>query len=188
MGDILKFLYDQQEIFALVIVFGVFFASHYIYTKNRRKWRKTLKRGMRSFRGKKMTRKERIEKDKRIQGDAIFDALDNLVATGQQTRYSVNNTLRKLANILNMPDFVSAKNLDMSQLTGEEFELIQGILRSKKELQKLVFAKKKVRIPGPKPGEVDNVTVFARVKRLAEDGIPKSKFGGPLLNKKSATS
>jgi len=188
MSDYLGFIYDQQEVFALLLVFGVLFASHYLYHKNRRKWRKALKRGMRVFRGKKMTRKAREEYSKRVQGDAIFNALDELVHRGEQTRYEINNTLRKLANVLNMPDFVSAKNLDMSQLTGEEFELIQSILRSKKELQKLLFAKKKVNIPGPKPGEVDNVTVFARVKKLAQDGIPKNKFGGPLLNKKSATS
>lgn len=178
--------YNHQEEFLIVTAFSIIALSSVLSWKGRKEWKRMIRTAKRGLRGNTMTREEREAYDKKIQGDAIWDALDALVENGKQTQHSVNKTLRRLANVLSMPDFISAKQLDMSQLTKEEFELIQGILRSTAELRKLVFQKQKVNIPGPKPGEVDNVTVFdkkamGRAKQLALEAIPKKQFGGNLL-------
>jgi hypothetical protein len=160
---------------ALMVVAGGVYLDLY-----KRKVRKAFRKFKTSLRGKIMTREERVQHNKTIQGDAIYEALMKLVEDNKQTRYDVRHTLRRLANVLNMPDFVPVKNLSMENLTTEEFELIQGILRSKAELNKLLFAKKKTPIPGPKPGEVDNVMVFPTDTKYQPG---KKKFGGNLLKK-----
>lgn len=152
----------------------------------KRKVRKAFRKMKSLLRGKTMTRAEREARDKTIQGDAIFEALMKLVETGKQSEYQVNRTLRILANVLNMPDFVSVKGLDVSHLTKEEFEILQSVLRSKKAFQKLMFEKKRSNIPGAKPGEVDNVHVFGAHKFGGKLLVAnKPKFGGNL-NKKAA--
>lgn len=178
--------YNHQEQFAIITAFSLMTTISILHRKGRKEWKRMIRTAKRGLRGNTMTREEREAYDKKIQGDAIFDALDALVENGKQTQHSINKTLRRLANVLSIPDFIAAEQLDISQLTTEEFELILGILRSKAELQKLLFRKKRVNIPGPKPGEVDNVSTFskkamARAKQLAQEAIPKKQFGGNLL-------
>lgn len=178
--------YNHQEEFVILIAFIMVGLISILHRKGRKEWKRMIRTGKRGLRGYVMTREERESYNKKIQGDAIFDALDKLVGERKQTQHDVNKTLRRLATVLYMPDFIAAKHLDVNQLTSEEFELIQSILRSKAELQKLLFMKKKVNIPGPLPGEVDNVTIFspadmARAKQLALEAIPRKQFGGNLL-------
>lgn len=177
------FAYDHND--TIILVSGLSIGMGILALNIRaRKVRKAFKKMKALLRGKTMTRAEREARDKTIQGDAIFEALMGLVESGKQTEYQVNRTLRILANVLNMPDFVSVKGLDVSHLTKDEFEILQSLLRSKKEFQKLMFAKKRANIPGAKPGEVDNVHVFGAHKFGGKLLVAtKPTFGGNLLRK-----
>jgi len=183
------YAYAFQDEFFSVAGITLLIAISFLFRKTRREWKRMIKTAKKGLRGKIMTKEEREAYNARIQGDAIYEALSKLVDDGQQTQHDVKKTLRRLATVLNIPDFISAKNLDFTALSGEEFELIQSILRSKKELQKLLFAKQKPRIPGGKPGEVDNVMVYQkRAHALAEDGMNTVKFGGNLRARRTAVS
>lgn len=183
-----SFAYTYDNEFIIVVAALLFIGMAAATRKGRKQWYLMKKKARNGLRGKIMTKEEILARDKQIQGDAIFDALMKLVDDGKQTHQSVKNTLRRLATVLSMPDFIATELLDPQNLTTEEFELIQGILRSKQELQKLLFQKQKPRIPGAKPGEIDNVYQYsprdhARAKELAKASIPKVTFGGSLLRK-----
>lgn len=186
--------YNYQQEFAVVVGVSMLLAISYLHRKGRKEWRRMLRRAG-FLKGKTMNKRDYQEHLKTIKGDAIFNALEDLVEAGKITRHDCTKTLRSISGILNIPGFVSQEKFDLTSLTLEEFSTVQSVLRSKKQLKKLIFDTKKVHIPGPEDVIPIDRRLSERAKELAENGKieamrealqPRKVFGGTLLKRKTA--
>lgn len=185
--------YDYQEEFVIIVALSTLGAISYLHRKGRKEWRRMLRRAG-FLKGNTMNKRDYQEHLKTIKGDAIFNALEDLVEAGKITRHDCTKTLRSISGILNIPGFVSQEKLDLTSLTLEEFSSVQSVLRSKKQLKKLIFDTKKVHIPGPEDVIPIDKKLSERAKELAESGkiaamhqsLQPKVFGGTLLKKKTA--
>lgn len=89
----------------------------------------------------------------------ITDALEEAVIAGRLTQSYVNHCYKQLSHIFNDKNFRNRKNPNGKQPNKDE---LVNILR-------IVYGHKPIKTPGPKPGEVDNVHVYAKKE--------KRKFG-----------
>lgn len=193
-----NFAYDYQTVFSMIVGGTVMAVIAGLTRQQEQKKRNSI---LHVLRGKTMTRKQRLISNRSLQADAISDALFKLVDEGKQTIYDIQPTLRQLATFMFLTD-LHVKKLMKVELTPEEAELLEGIMRSKEALLKLIQDKHKIKIPGghPKDDVVVDVSYNSedlnKAKDLAEQGLQrasaleelerqlyssKKPFGGSLM-------
>lgn len=171
-----NFAYDHQEVFAIVVGGTTMVA---IAALIREQWKRSRNNFLQFLRGKTMTKKQRLIRNRSIQSDAISDALFRLVENGDQTIYDIQPTLRQLATFMFLTD-LHVKKLQKVQLTEEEAELLQSIMRSKEQLLKLVSGRNTVPCPGGHPKDtlkVDKSYIpknLNKAKALAKQGMSQA--------------
>lgn len=133
------------------------------------------RRSFRLWRGKHMTKGERIQYLKMRIADHLTNALEDDVFTGKITRWEAQREYRKLGMYL--------KNM----------ELVPRLLhpnKVKKELQShpSMVVSTEVNIPGPKPGEDMNVIPFPDYKTTPAPPVPERKKLGAAYSARKAAS
>lgn len=120
-------------------------------------------------RGEQMTRKERQQYIKTVVGDAITDVLEEMEYKGILHRSEVRRLYRQLGMVLNVRGLLPSK----ANLTKQEMAALEAFVKS-------VRSKKPLPIPGPKPGEPDNLNI--KLVPLKDYKLPESdrpaKWGG----------
>lgn len=162
------FMYDWRN--TLDVLAGLSIAWGIVsYAEIKRKQRR---KAVRKEQGKRMTRKERMKYLHSQAGKAFSDWLVDMEVRGVFTSADVKYLARRGSYAFDTTDTIPQPGIDVHYLTAEEKEIVEGILRSKSQLRKLVESRLiPCKIPGPKPGEVDNVVLFDK---------PKRKFGDQL--------
>lgn len=147
-----EWCYEHPE-----VIFGtggllVLFGSAMLIRNRRRIWMKKIRRMFHLKRGKTMTRKEWNKIAKIRINSAIVSGIEDAVANGEIKSSDANRAYRSLAFFLKDNDFKRQQLPKDQRLSNAEYEI----------LMKMLFNKVKPRIPGSKPGEIDNVHVYSK--------------------------
>lgn len=165
-----EFLYDVRN--TVDVLVGIGLATSILGLARMKD--KERKRRDRKVIGGRMTRKERIKYLHSAAGKAFSDWLVNQELNGALMASDVRYLSRRASYAFDMKD-VLADRISFSGLTEEERELLASIMRSKAELRKMVEGRFKPKIPGAKPGEVDNVHIYPKEKKKFGDQLRKPK-------------
>lgn len=154
-GQVADWCYTHQELLVIATSVVVLGASTYLWKKERRRLRKLW----RLRRGKQMTRKERDFYIRSKVGDRIGDLLLDMELDGDLKMSESRRLVRQLSQVLNMKGMIPQKK--DPPLTADALYALQ-----------IFQLRKKVNIPGPKPGEIE--PVLDNVVKLEP---PRRKFG-----------
>lgn len=167
-----EFLYSWNNVIdvlgAMTIVGGLAYLAKYD-----RRTRRMLKLTRGNTVHHKKGKKEAYKRLDGVVGGKFADMLTNLQLEGVLSPEQVKHYARRTSFILDTSD-AFPRSMVHEELSTEERALLQSILRSKMELMKLLKKRTKPTIPGPKPGEVDNVVVFEKTKRKFGDTIRRT--------------
>lgn len=159
-----KLVYDNQEIFAGIVGGIILLACARLLQLQRRKWIRKARRLFNLGREQQMTRVEYQAFQALRAANIVTDALEEAIFDGRLKRSYVNHLYRQLSSVWNMKSLRNKKIPKSQQLSNAELE----------QVLKILFNKQKPNIPGPKPGEVDNVTVFPKKESVVKT---KKKLG-----------
>lgn len=155
--------YDNQEIVAGAAAVLILGGSALLLRNKRRYWLRKARRLFNIRRGSQMNRKEYRKMQGIIAAEVITSALEDAIVEGRLKTSFVNMLYRQMAFIFDTKEFVPQRLPKSQRLTPEEYETIMALL----------FKKTPAPIPGPKPGQVDNVTVYSKSNTV----VTKHKFG-----------
>lgn len=147
--DFAAFCYDNQPLVALAIAVWLLYAAALLHKKKRRQWKRWTRKTFNIRRGNEMRKGERKDLVRIRIADAITSGIEDAVAEGLLTSIDASKAYKKLAYFFKHDDYLPGCR---SPLTAHEYETVMSML----------FKKTRAPIPGVKPGEVDNVHVYAK--------------------------
>jgi len=171
-ASVAEYAFNNQELVAGVGAAIILGGSAVLLRNKRRIFFRKARRIFGLKRGKQMNRSEYRQIQKARMANAIVSGIEDAVIAGEVTRSYANNTYRALAFWFKSTDYLPQRLPKEQRLSTAEYETVM----------KLLFNKIPADIPGPKPGEVDNVYVYSK-------GNPKPsvrKFGDKVRRQKSA--
>lgn len=143
-NGVATFAFDNQEALVVTVGLVVLGAVAFVLRKERRK----LKKLWRLRRGKQMTRKEYLHHVKTKVGSRFADLMEDMEADGEIKRSDVRWMTRRFTRVLEVRDLLPPKKNPPP--TDDELKALR-----------LQYLRKKVSIPGPKPGEKVELPVSA---------------------------
>jgi len=165
-SGIATFTYSNaEEVFAVGFSMIVLGAVAFVYRKERNKLRKLR----RLWRGKKMTRKEYDLYARNLVGSKVSDLLTDLVVDGKLSDAKGRQLMRRINQVINMKDMLPVPL--QAPMTEETLSVARHI-----------HLMKKVKIPGPKPGEEVKTVDHSNVVQLP---APKTTKFGNLVRKRA---
>ncbi len=150
--SVAEIAFNNQEVVAGVCAALILGGSAFLLRNKRRSWLRRIRRKLGLKRGKQMNRAEYRQLQKVRMANAIVSGIEDAVASGEVTRSYANSTYRALAFWFKSTDFLPQKLPKSQRLSPDEYETVM----------KLLFNKIPADIPGPKPGDVDNVYVYSK--------------------------
>jgi len=150
--SVADYAFNNQEVVAGVCAALILGGSAVLLRNKRRSWMRRTRRMLGLKRGKQMNRAEFRQLQKVRMANAIVSGIEDAVAIGEVERSYANSTYRALAFWFKSTDFLPQKLPKSQRLSQQEYEVVM----------KLLFNKIPADIPGPKPGEVDNVYVYSK--------------------------
>lgn len=149
--------FEHQTVTVAGIAAVVLGASAFIARNAHRRWLRKIKKTFRLRRGKEMKKGEYNDYVRIQLGYAVTDGIENAVAEGRISVRAARRFYKRMAysKILDGDHILPRTYPPGNRLTPEEAEACLKIL----------FNKKRMNIPGPKPGEVDNVVIFPKSEK-----------------------